>query len=75
VKLKRDGIVVVGGAVGSDDFARRHFMGVPENWLRMQNALLLLSGCLSTALTYHLQVTYRVKITATFSSTFINFTN
>ena len=66
VELKRDGMIVVGAAVGSDDFVRRHIMGVvlratrklaALSLLDAQNALLLLSGCLSTALTYHLQVT------------------
>ncbi len=62
--MKRHGIV--GAAVGSDDFVRRHIMGVvlratrklaALSLLDAQNAQVLLSGCLSTTLTYHMQVT------------------
>ena len=66
VQLKRDGLVVVGAAVGTDEFVSEHIMGVVRCATRKldaltlvdaQSALLLLSGCLAQALSYHLQVT------------------
>ena len=66
IELKRDGMIVVGAAVGTDAFVMQHIMSVVEqavakfsalHIVRAQNALLLLSGCLSAALGYILQVT------------------
>ncbi len=66
VQLKRDGLVVVGAAVGTDECVSEHIMGVVRCATRKldalslvdaQSALLLLSGCLAQALSYHLQVT------------------
>ena len=66
IKLKRDGTVVVGAAVGTDAFVMQHTMSVVRQAtakfsalriVKAQNALLLLSGCLATALGYLLQVT------------------
>jgi hypothetical protein len=66
VQIKRDGTVVVGAAVGTDQFVHDHLMAVVRQATRKlealdlldpQSALLLLSGCLALALGYHLQVT------------------
>jgi hypothetical protein len=66
VQLVRDGTIVVGAAVGTDDFVRGHAMEVVKAnaeklngliLLDAQAALLLLSACLVPALGYLLQVT------------------
>ena len=64
--MTRDGLIIVGAAVGKDDFVRAHIMGVVRRAIRRlealalvdaQSALILLSGCLAHAVCYHLQVT------------------
>ena len=66
VEIKRDGTIVVGAAVGSDEFVRAHINSIVQrNVAKLralelvdpQAALLLLSACLVPALGYHLQVT------------------
>lgn len=66
IELKRDGTIVVGAAVGTDAFVMHHIRSVVDQAVtkfsalrivQAQNALLLLSGCLSAALGYILQVT------------------
>jgi hypothetical protein len=66
IELKREGTIVVGAAVGTDDFVRLHIMSVVRQAVakfsalrivKAQTALLLLSGCLAAALGYILQVT------------------
>ena len=66
VEIKRDGTVVVGAAVGTDQFVQEHLQAIVRQNTRKfdalylldpQSALLLLSGCLTPALGYHLQVT------------------
>ena len=74
VEVKRDGLVVVGAAVGTDAFIEQHLLTVVRQQTRKfdplfavdpQSALLLLSGCLALALGYHLQVTPpRLALTA-----------
>ncbi len=44
VELKRDGMIVVGAAVGSDDFVRGHIMGVVLRVTRKLAALSLLDA-------------------------------
>ena len=43
-ELKRDGMIVVGAAVGPDDFVRRHIMGVVLRATRKLAALSLLDA-------------------------------
>ncbi len=66
VVLKRDGTLVVGAAVGTDQFVQDHLLAIVRQNVRKiealhlldpQFALLLLSGCLALVLGYHLQVT------------------
>ncbi len=66
IELKRDGTIIVGAAVGTDEFVMQHVMSVVRQAIakfsalrivKVQNALLLLSGCLAAALAYILQVT------------------
>jgi hypothetical protein len=66
VQVLREGTIVVGAAIGSDDFVRAHAMAVVTAnaeklkalpLLDAQAALLLLSACLVPALGYLLQVT------------------
>jgi hypothetical protein len=66
VVLKRDGTLVVGAAVGTDQFVQDHLLAIVRQNVRKiealhlldpQSALLLLSGCLALVLGYHLQVT------------------
>ncbi len=66
VVLKRDGTLVIGAAVGTDQFVHDHLLAIVRQnvpkiealyLLDPQSALLLLSGCLALVLGYHLQVT------------------
>ena len=66
VEVRRDGTVVVGAAVGTDQFVQEHLQAIVRQNTRKfdalylldpQSALLLLSCCLTPALGYHLQVT------------------
>ena len=65
--MTRDGMVIVGGAVGTDDYIRKHIMDIVTSTLKKVAALtklhsrqaanVMLVRCVIQALGYHMQVT------------------
>jgi hypothetical protein len=67
IKISRTGMIIVGAAVGEDEFIAKHIQKVVDAALQKttalhalenpQAAMVLLASCMITSLCYHLQVT------------------